>query len=621
MRTKQILLCLTTIIVTLAIGITGCNKPLDPEGDDNGGNGGNVNNSIPENAVDGKFSISENQYVFFSKGNLLYNESTQTWRFAEHQYDYYGTTSFAYSEWIDMFDWNTNGAEHGDLSAWRPLTHPEWDYILYERSTISDKRFAKAMVSGINGLILFPDDWKVDSIVIKQANDKNAHYNVNRFDAESWEDIFESNGAVFLPAAGWVNSSTHNSGTEGAYWSATQQYPIVFNNNDLHTTYSSLQETSPFSKLSVRLVYYDGNGGGNQGIVTSPIIETGEITSIGRTSACCSYLVFNDEEDEIHFLWGGICYDSIENPTIHSPSPQTSLGNQCTMRWLSPNTQYYVRAYAKYDNRIVYGEQKTFTTLPDYPCYINGKFSISDLLQVYFSQGNLQYQASTNTWRFAENQWDYVGTQIPDINGAAGGTIVGSDNHYIAPDYSGWIDLFAWGSATNPTVLEHYTGITHFVDWGEKPIINAGGHVYPWRTLTDEEWEYLFYGRQTPSQIRFAKATVNNIKGLIILPDDWSSTLYNLNNVNNADTYTSNTIDVITWKDVFEAHGAVFLPCGGMRVDHDVWGAGTRGYYWSTKKGWYVDFIPANFPSTYKPEDNYKGLSVRLVWCIQDSFK
>ena len=40
---------------------------------------------------------------------------------------------------------------------------------------------------------------------------------------------------------------------------------------------------------------------------------------------------------------------------------------------------------------------------------INGLFSVSENSQVYFSQGNLQYQASTHTWRFAENQWDYVG--------------------------------------------------------------------------------------------------------------------------------------------------------------------------------------------------------------------
>lgn len=44
---------------------------------------------------------------------------------------------------------------------------------------------------------------------------------------------------------------------------------------------------------------------------------------------------------------------------------------------------------------------------------ISGLFSVGATQQVWFSQGNLQYRASTNTWRFAENQWDYVGTQNP----------------------------------------------------------------------------------------------------------------------------------------------------------------------------------------------------------------
>lgn len=40
---------------------------------------------------------------------------------------------------------------------------------------------------------------------------------------------------------------------------------------------------------------------------------------------------------------------------------------------------------------------------------INGLFSVSPSKKVYFSQGNLQYQASSNTWRFAEHQWNCVG--------------------------------------------------------------------------------------------------------------------------------------------------------------------------------------------------------------------
>ncbi len=75
---------------------------------------------------------------------------------------------------------------------------------------------------------------------------------------------------------------------------------------------------------------------------------------------------------------------------------------------------------------------------------INGKFSVASGKQVYFSKGNLQYQASSNTWRFAEHQYDFVGD---DTNGNVS---VGSDkcnNALISSSYTGWIDLFGWGTS------------------------------------------------------------------------------------------------------------------------------------------------------------------------------
>ena len=621
-----------TILALLVISMASCHKTDNPNGGENGGNGnnggGNGTNIVPENAINGKFSINENEQVFFSKGNLLYSESAQTWDFADHQYDYFGTSSFAFSQWIDLFDWNTNGAEHGSLSGWRPLTHQEWVYILDERSTTTGTRFAKGKVAGNNGLIIFPDDWNVTSIELNGVNHRNASFYSNTIDVDTWENTFETNGAVFLPAAGWATSSTQNSGTEGAYWSATQQYPIIFNNSSLQSSFVSLQEVSPFKKFSVRLVYSDGQGGGNESVVTSPIVETGDIIEIGRISAKCGFTVIASDDDEFHIIKKGIYCGTTENPTSTAPlHGLTNMSGNFNGEWdgewmsgLTPNTTYYVRAFAlTSDNNTYYGEQKTFTTLPDYSCYINGKFSVSEDYQVYFSQGNLQFQASTYTWRFAENQWDYVGTEIPDLNGFAGGTVPGSSNHLISNDYDGWIDLFAWGTGNWPTFISG--NITDFVDWGTRPISNAGGHVYPWRTLTDEEWEYILYDRPVPSGIRFTKATVNNIRGLVLLPDDWSASYYQLNNINETGTYTGNVITETTWKDVLEAHGAVFLPCAGKRVMYDVSSVGSVGYYWSTKRGWYINFIQSNFPNTYEPMQFYYGLSVRLVWCVQDEFK
>ena len=64
-----------------------------------------------------------------------------------------------------------------------------------------------------------------------------------------------------------------------------------------------------------------------------------------------------------------------------------------------------------------------------------GKFTINAQGdQVVFSQGNLQYKASIDMWRFAKNQYDTIGSR----------------NANISPAYTGWIDLFGWGSGNDP---------------------------------------------------------------------------------------------------------------------------------------------------------------------------
>ena len=128
---------------------------------------------------------------------------------------------------------------------------------------------------------------------------------------------------------------------------------------------------------------------------------------------------------------------------------------------------------------------------PDGDGALPGLFSVSATQQVYFSQGNLQYQASTNTWRFAEHQYDYVGTQTADVYGYHGGNVSGSDNRSISSTYSGWIDLFGWGTGDNPTLSsDNYGAYGTFVDWGSNPISNGGNTANRWRTLTQAEWEY-----------------------------------------------------------------------------------------------------------------------------------
>ena len=159
---------------------------------------------------------------------------------------------------------------------------------------------------------------------------------------------------------------------------------------------------------------------------------------------------------------------------------------------------------------------------------LKGGFSVGENTAVLFSQGNLQYigSAATPYWKFADHQWDCFGD-----NGQ------GSDNQDVNRD------LFGWGTSgynhgancyqpwsTSQTYSDYYSyGNSSYnlfdqsgqADWGYNAISNGGNlENSGWRTLTQAEWQYLFNTRSTASGIRFAKAQVNNVNGVILLPDD-----------------------------------------------------------------------------------------------------
>ena len=244
-----------------------------------------------------------------------------------------------------------------------------------------------------------------------------------------------------------------------------------------------------------------------------------------------------------------------------------------------------------------------------------GVFSVSADKQVSFSKGNLQYQASTKTWRFAEHQYDYIG----------------EDNANISDTYTGWIDLFGWGTGNYPTnTSTDYGDYSTFVDLG----CNIIGTDIPntWRTLSSDEWHYLFYTR-TNAQKLFAFGSVNGVYGVIILPEDWitpSDVVFTPSTENglmdkgeyywdNHSHWLDNTYVLSEWQKMENA-GAVFLPASGGRYGQDVSNWQFLGAYWSntlTKQcGAYLQYF---FEYTLYPRGTnvecYNGYaySVRLV--------
>ena len=268
-----------------------------------------------------------------------------------------------------------------------------------------------------------------------------------------------------------------------------------------------------------------------------------------------------------------------------------------------------------------------------------GAFSVSTTQQVHFSQGNLQYQASTNTWRFAENQYDYVG----------------SANSNISATYSGWIDLFGWGTSgwnsgavcyqpwSNSTSYSDYypggssatslTGAYAEADWGwHNAISNGGNSAHLWRTLSASEWSYLLQNR-TNANAKWGTGTINGIRGVILLPDSWvlpEGCIFNSGGVGQIDeNWTNNTYSLSQWA-AMEAAGAVFLPAAGHRGNssitdiggpHRIWYPNRYGYYATTSpynamRTWLVTFRSYQIHTSIGNGINNNrdaGLSVRVV--------
>ncbi len=239
--------------------------------------------------------------------------------------------------------------------------------------------------------------------------------------------------------------------------------------------------------------------------------------------------------------------------------------------------------------------------------------------KVVFAPGNLQYNDSETTykWRFAANQYDYVG----------------------AWDTTTWVDLLGWGtwtgSSPNPlntskTPSDYSWDSSDFTQ--ESLLADATQRSYNWRTLTYSEWNYIIKSRTTTTtnmptgtnsgNAKYTKATVAGVEGVILFPDNYahpagttvsvSSAAYN-NTEDNA--FTTFTVDAANWT-YMEAAGAVFLPAAGYRNGTTVSLTQTHGVYWSQTNFISTDANDFQFSANYLRvlyESKNGGRSVRLV--------
>ena len=273
-----------------------------------------------------------------------------------------------------------------------------------------------------------------------------------------------------------------------------------------------------------------------------------------------------------------------------------------------------------------------------------GKFSVDNGKQVQFSQGNLQFQASTKTWRFAEHQYDYVGD---DTKGNVLVESTKSNNASISDTYTGWIDLFGWGTSGHKydsgygSDYQPWSTSTTDTNYGPNGTDNGLYDSFAqgdwgtnmgtgWRTLKSDEWTYLFNTRSASTvsgtdNARYAKAYLfGSTHGVILFPDiythpDGVAAPTGINDKTST-SWDANQYSAADWAKM-EAAGCVFLPAAGFRFGTSVYIDG-RGLYWSSSYGSVADnaYYMQFGSDSLNPADDFKrsyGFFVRLVRSVE----
>lgn len=243
----------------------------------------------------------------------------------------------------------------------------------------------------------------------------------------------------------------------------------------------------------------------------------------GKYSQALEYFLAAMEEDKLNAevcFWSALAYKSMNNDFGYRKNVFRALS-------IDPDNNI-----AQCEAKIILGGVVSGQNDSNKRKSVQKVFSVSPSKKVQFAPGNVQYHTVGQYWVFADRQffilgvhehWDRMGTK------------------YLDSPINLKYDLFYWGTSDDIT-MSHQKGY-YFSEWGD----HFSG---TWRTLSYDEWDYLFTERKNAENL-YRFSTVAGIEGVVILPDECTGCEIK-------DFYD----DFPSW-DKMEELGAAFLPIAG----------------------------------------------------------
>lgn len=201
---------------------------------------------VPVGALPGKFKIAADKYVYFSKGNLYYNESSEVWGFEENQWDYqsypggwacvngvsgtntstgWGLFGFSTNNTKNYYGANTSmdesyfsgdfvdwGTVFGNDSKWYTLSKSQIEYLNNNVTQISTETNYKLNESEIYGYVYLP--------ISVPSDELTAITNVLKADLTK----LASYGGVFFPRSSRRNGTNREEPNYGYLRLTTSDY-------------------------------------------------------------------------------------------------------------------------------------------------------------------------------------------------------------------------------------------------------------------------------------------------------------------------------------------------------------------------------------------------------------
>lgn len=480
----------------------------------------------PAETLSGNFSVSPTQQVNFMLGNVVYENSewrieSEQWKEGSKFYWSGNLNPYGLSECSDSY-W-TGGGERKNPSyylndlissstgysfvdwgekfddGWYTMSRQEWWHLLYGRDN-AENLFSYATVCGVKGLLLLPDDFVNPGVPFYPLE---FDYSVNDYGLEDWM-VLEMAGAVFLPEAQcWLSDGDFIYYGIDSVANHSILFPDTLSDYDRALFPDNVFDYDDYDYL------YDSPCDAWDELRKNELEDISEYYGVEMICKHRNLLLLKSmigygaptlKKTYVRLVRPSGYLSDTEKPVIHTLSKSEDLGHDPVAKepkFIAKDNcdkSVEVKVTTSGVEKVGDGKRQTWVaTAVDAAgnvadevkityswtgelSFLAQEFSVSPSKKVLFSPGNLMVDSYDEEY----NPTNYRFSSLP--------------LKFFYIDYYDYIEEFFYAPGDYDVGCTSLVYMGKFTEYGEQ--MGDG-----WHTLSQKEWDYLFYGRENAENL------------------------------------------------------------------------------------------------------------------------